>query len=235
MLKTVNEQNKVKVEKNKEEIKSIIVKIIDKSSNYIIRAMPVNEHIKDLLLHVKTALKEDDFSDMLKVAIGSSITEGLEIIGLDESAIGEIDKMIDVAFDGGLTKSINMGVDIVENTKKYGNLFYNYIEDFFESLKGYIAGKDFRAKVYLGINKCLDKVENFKDICNEWYDAYDNFNMNDIKQLADRLNKMKKKVLFNNECLSENTIIQNVTELVSREKRKLTPVQFDICSNVEKI
>lgn len=234
-MEDIKLKNKVEVEKNKEEIKKIIIKIIDKSSNYIIRAMPVNEHIKDLLLNVKGALKEEDFYEMLKIAIGSSIKEGLDIIGLKEEATEEIDKMIDIAFDGGLTKSINMGIDIVENTKKYGNLFYNYIEDFFENLKGYIEGKDFKAKVYLGINKCLDKVENFKDICNDWYDAYDNFNISDIKVLADRLNKMKKKVSFNSNCLNENTIIQNVTELVSRERKKLTPIQFDICSNVEKI
>lgn len=234
-MEDIKLKNKVEVEKNKEEIRKIIIKIIDKSSNYIIRAMPVNEHIKDLLLNVKGALKEEDFYEMLKIAIGSSIKEGLDIIGLKEEATEEIDKMIDIAFDGGLTKSINMGIDIVENTKKYGNLFYNYIEDFFENLKGYIEGKDFKAKVYLGINKCLDKVENFKDICNDWYDAYDNFNISDIKVLADRLNKMKKKVSFNSNCLNENTIIQNVTELVSRERKKLTPIQFDICSNVEKI
>ena len=234
-MEDIKLKNKVEVEKNKEEIKKIIIKIIDKSSNYIIRAMPANEHIKDLLLNVKGALKEEDFYEMLKIAIGSSIKEGLDIIGLKEEATEEIDKMIDIAFDGGLTKSINMGIDIVENTKKYGNLFYNYIEDFFENLKGYIEGKDFKAKVYLGINKCLDKVENFKDICNDWYDAYDNFNISDIKVLADRLNKMKKKVSFNSNCLNENTIIQNVTELVSRERKKLTPIQFDICSNVEKI
>ena len=46
---------------------------------------------------------------------------------------------------------------------------------------------------------------------------------------------MKKKVSFDNNCVSENTIIQNVTELVSRENKKLTSLQFDICSNVEKI
>ena len=34
---------------------------------------------------------------------------------------------------------------------------------------------------------------------------------------------------------NENNIIQNVTELVNRKKQKLTKIQFDICSNFEKV
>ncbi|MGN1012551.1 MAG: hypothetical protein ACI4ON_01815 [Clostridia bacterium] len=234
-MSEILDKESIEIEKNKEEIKNIISNIINKGSNYIIRAMPVNNHIKEILIDIKESLKEDEFKDIIKVAINSSINEGLEIVGIKKDSLFQIDKMVDVAFNGGLTKSINIGVDIVENMKKYGNIFYNYIEEFFESLKGYIAGKDFREKVYLKINRCLDKVEDFKDMCNDWYDAYDSFNLNSIKELADKLNKMKKKVSFDNNCVSENTIIQNVTELVSRENKKLTSLQFDICSNVEKI
>ena len=147
----------------------------------------------------------------------------------------QIDKMVETAFKGGLTTSINIGVGIVENAKKYGNIFYNYIEDFFESLKGFISSKDFKSKLYNGITKCLDKVDNFKEMCNDWYDAYDKFDLKDIKDIAGKLNKLKKKVSFDNNCISENSIIQNVTELVSRKKGKLTQTQFDICKNLEKI
>lgn len=226
---------KLEIEKNKQEVVGIITKIINKGSNYIIKAMPVNEHIKDILTDAKEALEEGDFIDMIKVAINSSISEGLDIIGIKEKELFQIDKMVDTAFEGGLTKSINLGVDIVENMKKFGNLFYNYIEDFFENLKGFILSKDFKEKVYIGINKCLDKVETFKDMCNDWYDAYDKFSLPEIKEIADKLKKMKNKVSFDNNCISENTIIQNVTELVSRKNSKLTKTQFDICSNLEKL
>lgn len=226
---------KVKIDKNRQEIEKIIMKIINKGSNYIIKAMPVNEHIKEILYDVKEALDEGDFLNMLKVAINSSISEGLSLIGIKENDLFEIDKMVDVAFEGGLTKSINLGIDIVENAKKYGNLFYNYIEDYFENLKGFIESKNFKEKVYHGINKCLDKVDTFKEMCNDWYDAYDKFSLPEIKDIANKLKKMKKNVYFDNNCVSENTIIQNVTELVSRKKAKLTKTQFDICSNLEKL
>jgi hypothetical protein len=95
---------KIEIEKNKDEILKIINNIINKGSNYIIRAMPVNEHIKEILSDVKESLSEGDFKNMLKVAINSSISEGLEIVGLSEKDIDNIDKLVDTAFNGGLAK-----------------------------------------------------------------------------------------------------------------------------------
>ena len=154
--------------------------------------MPVNEHIKDILSDIKGALDEGEYKNILKVAVSSSIAEGLGLIGIKEDELENIDKMIETAFEGGLAKSINIGIDMVENAKKYGHLFYNYIEDYFDNLKSFVLSKDFKAKVYTGITKCLDKVETFKDMCNEWYDAYDKFNLTDIKDIAGKLKKMKK-------------------------------------------
>lgn len=228
-------KDKITIEKNKQEIIGIVSKIISKGSNYIIRAMPVNEHIKDILLDVKEVLDEGEFKNILKVAVSSSISEGINIIGIKDDELENIDKMVEIAFDGGLDKSINIGIDMIENMKKYGNLFYNYIEDYFENLKAFVSSKDFKNKVYSGITKCLNRVESFKDMCNEWYDAYDKFDLNDIKDIAGKLKKMKKNVSFDNGCISENTIIQNVTELVARKNKKLTKTQFDICSNLEKL
>ena len=230
----MNNEN-IEIEKNKTEVSNIISKVIEKGANYIIKSMPVNEHIKEILSDVKEALKERDFLNIIKVAVSSSINEGLGVIGIKKDNLTQIDKMVETAFKGGLTTSINIGVGIVENAKKYGNIFYNYIEDFFESLKGFISSKDFKSKLYNGITKCLDKVDNFKEMCNDWYDAYDKFDLKDIKDIAGKLNKLKKKVSFDNNCISENSIIQNVTELVSRKKGKLTQTQFDICKNLEKI
>lgn len=225
----------LEVKKNKEEITNIILKIIEKGSNYIIKSMPVNKHVKEILVNVKDSFGDSDIKGIIKVAIDSSIKEGIEILGIKEGELVEIEKMVTIAFKGGLPKSINLGVGTIENVKKYGNIFFNYIEDFFNSLKRFIASSGFETRVHEGINKCLNKVEEFKDMCNDWYDAYDKFDLNDLKDIASKLDKMKKKVSFNNNCLSENTIIQNVTELVSRKNGKLTKTQFDICSNLEKL
>lgn len=51
----------LEVEKNKEELMNIILNIIDKGANYVIKGMPVNEHIKEVLIDVKKVLKQGDF------------------------------------------------------------------------------------------------------------------------------------------------------------------------------
>ncbi len=113
------------IEKNKEKLKEILLRIINKGSNYVIRGMPINNHIKEILINTKEALKEEDFNNVIKIAITSSIKEGLEILGKDSKELNGIENITDVAFNGGLVKSLNLGVDMVENMKKYGNLFYN--------------------------------------------------------------------------------------------------------------
>lgn len=227
--------NKQDLKKNKQEMKNILIKTIDKGGNYIIKSMPVNKHIKDILSDVKSCITKGEFEDIVETAIESSLKEGKEILGLTDKDIKHINKMVSTAFKGGLTKNINIGVSAIENVKKYGNLFYNYIEDFFESLKGYISSTGFEERVQTSVTKCLNKVDEFKQICSNWYSAYDKFDLNDLSSLADKLNKMKKKVDFNDKCVSENTIIQNVTELVRQNNKKLTKNQFDICANLDKI
>lgn len=227
--------NKQEIKNNKEEIKNILIKTIDKGGNYIIKSMPVNKHIKDILTDVKRCITEGDFKDIISTAIESSINEGKEILGLSDRDLKHINNMIKTAFKGGLTKNINLGVSTIENIKKYGNLFYNYIEDFFDTLKAYIASPGFEERVNISITKCLNKVDEFKKICSTWYSAYDKFDLKNISAIADKLDKMKNKVDFNDNCVSENTIIQNVTELVRQNKKKLTKNQFDICANLDQI
>ena len=225
----------LEVEKNKEELINIILNIIDKGANYVIKGMPVNEHIKEVLIDVKKVLKQGDFLKILNTALTSSIKEGLEIAGVPEKNIGEINKMVEAAFKGGLSNCINIGIDIVSTTKKYGNIFYNYIDDFFGDLKSFISSTEFKKKIDLNVEKCMNKVDDFKELCNDWYDAYDNFDLRQIKEIANKLNKLKYKVNFNNDCINENNIIQNITELVNVRKQKLTKTQYDICSSLDEI
>lgn len=223
------------IEKSKEEVVDIVNNILDKGANYVIKSMPINAHIREILIDVKKVIKEKEFSQILKVALSSSLKEGMESLGISESNLKEIGQVVDTAFKGGFTNAINMGIDIVGTAKKYGHIFYNYIEEFFNNLKGFVQSLEFKKKIYSCIEKCLDKVDAFKELCNDWYDAYDSFNLKDIGEIAGKLNKLKYKVSFHPECMNENSIIQNITELVSRRKQKLTKAQLDICTNLEEI
>ncbi len=229
------EETDVSVNKNSQQVINIIKSILDKGANYVIKSMPVNKHIKDILINVKEVINEKDFANILDVAIRSSIKDGMQMVGLNKSDIEEIDRFVDTAFKGGLANCVNIGIDIISAGKECGNIFYTYIEDFFDKLKSFVKSPDFKAKIYSNIEKCLDKVDTFKELCNDWYDAYDKFNMSDIKEIAGKLNKLKNKVDFNNDCINENAMIQNVTEFVGKRNRKLSKVQFDIYTGLNQI
>ncbi len=216
------------IEKNKEEVKDIIKQIIDKGANYAIKSIPINEHVKEILRDVKKSLEEDEFNQVLKIAITSSINEGLEIIGMKKSDLKKIDKMVDVAFKGGLQTSINLGIDIISASKRVGNLFGKYIDDFYKSVKGFISSPVFENKVNNNIAKCINKVNKFKTLCKNWYDAYDKLDMDKINTLASQMKKQKYTIAFDNDCLNQNNIIQNITEIVKVKNDKLTKNQLDI-------
>lgn len=223
------------IEKNKEEVVSIVNNVLDKGANYVIKSMPINAHIKEVLLEIKKVIKEKEFTQILKVALSSSLKEGMETTGVREGSFKEIGQVVDTAFKGGFTNAINAGIDIVGAAKKYGNIFYNYIDEFFGKLKSFVQSIEFKKKIYSSIEKCLDKIDAFKELCNDWYDAYDTFNLKELGNIAGKLNKLKNKVSFDTNCVNENSIIQNITELVSRRKQKLTKTQLDICTNLEEI
>lgn len=223
------------IEKNKDEIVTIVNNVLDKGANYVIKSMPISAHIKEILLDTKNVIKDKEFTQILKVGLTSSLKDGMENLGIKEDRISEINEMLETAFKGGFTNAINMGIDIVGKAKKYGHIFYNYIEEFFNKLKNFVQSIDFKNKIYSCVDRCLDKVDSFKELCNDWYDAYDKFDLKDIESIAGKLNKLKGRVSFDSACVNENSIIQNMTRLVGRRKQKLTKTQLDICNNLNEI
>ena len=101
------------VERNKEEVVDIVNNILDKGANYVIKSMPINAHIREILLDVKKVIKEKEFLQILKVALSSSLKEGAEVLGISENSLKEIGQVVDTAFKGGFTSAINIGIDIV--------------------------------------------------------------------------------------------------------------------------
>ncbi len=222
------------IESNKDELIKIIISVLDKGANYSIKSMSVNEHIQELLLNVKKVFTDLEFKKILKTAVNSSLKDGQELKG-NNLELKRIDSMLKLAFKGGLPELINLGIEIVTATKKYGNIFSNYIEDFVNKLKNFALSVEFKNKVQNGLDKCLNKVEKFKNMCTLWYDAYNQLNIEDIQLIAGNLKDMKNKVKFDSECLNENEVIQNITELVTRKKDRLSNARMDIYENLQEI
>lgn len=132
----------------------------------------------------------------------------------------------------GLTSAINVGLDILYKNNFKNNIFSNYIEKFFKDIKSFVSSKTFTEKVEKGFLKLGEKVNNFKDLCEKWYDAYDKFNINEINNVAKQLSSKERGINNNLECIKQNQIIQNMTDLVNSKNSKLSPVQLQICNNL---
>lgn len=132
----------------------------------------------------------------------------------------------------GLTSAINVGFDILYKNNFKNNIFSNYIEKFFKDIKSFVSSKTFTEKVEKSFLKLDDKVNNFKNLCEKWYDAYDKFNINEINNVAKQLSSKERGINNNLECIKQNQIIQNMTDLVNSKNSKLSPVQLQICNNL---
>lgn len=235
ILNTVRDISKeLELEKDldgiKKELGKVLVSTVDKVATYTIKAMPIPDGFKDVLYDVKEAFKTKDFKEVVSTAVSSSVREGLEILGLDKAQIKSIGQIKDVAQKGGLMYGIKAGIEIVAKKYLKNNLVGNYVYDFFNKLKDAPLSSTFVDKVEGSINKITEAKEEFLNKCNEFKEAYENFDMDRISVLAKDVEKSFKSVHQDMECIRKNKTIQNIFTLVSNKKEKLTDAQLKLCN-----
>ena len=218
--------------KNRQSFENIITSVIDKGGDYIIKSLPINESVKDVLVDVKSAFKTKDFKEIVKTAVNSSIREGLELLSIPKNVISDITKIKDIAMKGGLKHALSAGIDIVTDKYMKNNLFSNIIGDFIKKTKDFLFTNAFNLKIDAKINNIVDKTKDFNNLCKDWYKAYEKFDIDSINTIAKQINKQEKGIALNDENSNENNIIQNMTKLINTKKEKLSPIQLQICNNL---
>jgi len=235
ILNTVRDISKeLELEKDLDGIKNQLGKVltntVDKVATYTIKAMPIPDGFKDVLYDVKEAFKTKDFKEIVSTAVSSSVREGLEILGLDKSQVKNIEELKEVAQKGGLMYGVKAGIEIVAKKHLKNNLVGNYVYDFFNQLRDAPLSTTFLDKVEGSINKIAEAKEEFLRKCDEFKDAYQNFDMDKISVLAKDVEKSFKNVKQDMECIRKNKTIQNIFTLVSNKKEKLTDAQLKLCN-----
>ena len=230
----LEKSNDLELSRTSNEFENIVKNAIDKGAEFIIKASPLNPHIKDILIDVKDALKTKDFKEILKTAVNSSIREGIEILNLPKTTLKNITNIANSAFKGGLPLAINTTLDIFIKKKYNGNIFFNYISSFASELKSFVNSRSFKDRVTSGVNKVTNNIENFKELCQNWHNSYNNKNLDieKINQIALDIKKKSKELKNFADCIRENNVIQNMTELINSKKDKLSDTQLEICSSL---
>lgn len=216
----------------KSDFEKIIEGVIDKSADYIIKAMPVGQNIKDILIDIKKAFKTRDFKNVISTALNSSIREGLELLGTPISMAKDIIKLKDIAIKGGLKQAISAGIDIIAHKYIKGNLMGDIIMGFFNKMKDFVKNNAFATKLDLGIKKVMSKANDFKKICDEWYSAYNKFDFENINEIANKIKLKEKGLVLDIDSIKTSKTIQNITSLVNAKREKLSQTQLQMCETL---
>lgn len=220
------------IKNTKKVFSNITQSVVNSAAEYIIKSMPVNDSVKNVLLDVKKSFETRDFKTIIKTVVGSSMEEGIKLLKLPKNVLSDLSKVTSITIKGGLKEGICAAIDITSNKYLKNNLFYNIVKDFVDQTKEYIFTKSFNDKLLLKVDGVLKKAESFKEKCNEWYKYYDELNFEKMNSLAKDLKKEKSKVISDPECTKENNIIQNILKLVNAKKDKLTNLQLQICNEL---
>lgn len=213
----------------KNDLSNAAEKTIDHAAKYIIKAMPVPDAVKDILMDVKDAIKTKDLKEIVSTVVKSTVREGMEMIGLSSTSINSLTELKDVAKKGGLITGLKNGIEIVAENYLKNNIVGDYVYKFFDKLKNYIMNNEFGKSLTNFINKLDEKKDKFLQKCEEWYNAYKSGNLVKINNVANELGKNNYVLSRYTDCVKENNIIQNMTAMVNNKNSVLTENQQRLC------
>ncbi len=232
ILKNLNKNLDIDISKEKQAFDKVIVNVIDKGTDYILKAMPIQDNIKDILIDVKKSFKTKDFTKIVQTAVTSSIREGLEILGTPVNVLKDINKIKDAALKGGLRQALVAGIDLISNKYLKGNILGDTIAKFMEDTKDFVNSKRFTIKIDEDIRKVANRQEKFKVLCTEWYKAYDKMDLTSLNDIAKEISIKQKTSVMSNDVMKAAKIILNMTEFVNNKKGKLSLTQLDVCKSI---
>ncbi len=216
----------------KKDLENILTKSLDKASDYIIKAMPISQNIKDVLYDAKDAFKTKDFKKILKTVVSSSIREGLEFLGTPITVIKDITKLTDVALKGGLRKFLTTSIDLVASKYVKNNLMGDIITKFFNKVKDYINSGNFLKKLKSGVDNIMQKTNKIKEMVSNWETAYDNMDIDSINFISKKISNLQRGISLDEDTNRQSKTVQNITNLINAKKEKLSDMQLQMCQNM---
>lgn len=231
-------EHDLKFETITNELDSGVSKAIDNVSKYIIKALPIPDCAKDVLLDVKNALKTKDIKTILKTAVKSSVREGLELLGLDKKTINSVFKLKDIAVKGGLGYKLKNSLEIIAKKFLEGNIVTEGIGMFFKNLKQFVVSNKFIRGIENVLKKLNEKKEKFLEQVKEWKANYENMNVDKMNSIASKLNRKKEVIEQYPECEKANGVVQNITSMVNAKRKnlceneKLSEIQLQLCTTL---
>ena len=221
------------ITRNNSDFVKIVADVVKNGITYAIKGLGDQKgDFSEAIESIKEIFNKKDYKKMISSAVEASVIQGLEFNKKGKNSLKDLNSFKDTAISGGLKFMISAGFDILVSKLFKGDIMLPIIQKISESLKGFLSSKSFLEKIQKGIDNIFDKAKEFKKYCQEWYNAYDKFDMEKMNEIANNLNAKKGKVQGDGECIRENEIIQNMTTLINNKRDKLSNMQLQICSSL---
>lgn len=229
---TLNNEIELDIMNNKDYLEDILTNLLKRGIDYGVKALNLNENSEGLINSIKQIVNSKDLKNIVKSSVDISLSQALENKKGSLNMLKELNQFKDISLKGGLRFLLSAGVEILFNKVTKLNLFKPVIENLVKNVKSFVMSNSFLQKLNNSIKKIINKSIEFKEMCEKWYKAYEDFDIDSINLIAKELELKKDTVLKNTDCLKENNIIQNMTRLINTKKDKLSQLQLQICNDL---
>lgn len=228
----LNNEIELDIMNNKDYLEDILTNLLKRGIDYGVKALNLNENSEGLINSIKQIVNSKDLKNIVKSSVDISLSQALENKKGSLNMLKELNQFKDISLKGGLRFLLSAGVEILFNKVTKLNLFKPVIENLVKNVKSFVMSNSFLQKLNNSIKKIINKSIEFKEMCEKWYKAYEDFDIDSINLIAKELELKKDTVLKNTDCLKENNIIQNMTRLINTKKDKLSQLQLQICNDL---
>lgn len=206
--------------------------VVLNGAEYVVKALPIQENVRDVLTDVAEVLKTKDFSTIVDTAVVSSVREGMEYLGVTEIFSMSATELVELAKKGGLRESLTSSIEVVFDKFTSNNLLGDTITSFVEDIKTFITSKEFDTKLEKAATFLQEKKDQVVSLFESWKEAYENFDLNEVTEIFNSMSKTKSTINANVDLKYEYSIIKNIMEFVSEKQDKLSVNQLEFCKSV---
>ena len=227
-----NLEKNIDIAKETNLFSKVVENVVEKGAVYVIKALPIQENVQDILVDVTKVLKTKSFSKVVQTAVTSSIREGMEMLGTPISILKDVRKITNVAKKGGLKAALCTSLDITFEKYIKNNLLSDIIDDFKTNIKEFINSKEFDRKLNMNVEKVAVKQDAVKQIIKDWKESYEEFNIEKLDSNYAKLNELSLFINRDGSLKYDVNFINNAMKLIHNNENKLTPIQIEFCKTV---
>lgn len=209
-----------------------IYNIIDSGINYIIKSMPINKSVQNVIIEIKDVIKESGLKEAIKESLNIALKEGLNFIKLPKNIIESGKQVMEIITKGGFKYLLVNSIELLFNSAIKSRILPIEISKFIERVKDYIFSEKFSNK-FQGLFNQIDKQkEVLNSRINSWNEAYNNKNIQEMDKSYRIIKQMSGGIVLDSNISKTIDTIKNITKLFKTKKDTLNNYELELCAKI---